>query len=57
MSSISAKIKEFFPDLAIMKNMPNRGLFTGRNLPSFVKDYIILRFAGEDGTADRDKVT
>lgn len=57
MSSISAKIKEFFPDLAIMKNMANRGLFTGRNLPSFVKDYIILRFAGEDGTADRDKVT
>ena len=39
-----------------MKNSANSGLFSGRNLPSFVKDYIIRRFAGEDGIADRDKV-
>lgn len=57
MSSISEKIKEYFPDLAIMKNSANSGLFTGRNLPSFVKDYIIRRFAGEDGIADRKKVS
>lgn len=57
MSNISEKIKVFFPDLAIMKNSANRGLFAGRNLPSFVKDYIIRRFAGEDGIADRDKVS
>jgi len=56
MSNISDKIKEFFPDLAIMKNSANSGLFAGRNIPSFVKDYIIRRFAGEDGIADRDKV-
>lgn len=57
MSSISEKIKKYFPDLAIMKNSANSGLFTGRNLPSFVKDYIIRRFAGEDGIADRKKVS
>jgi ATP-dependent Lon protease len=57
MSSISEKIKEYFPDLAIMKNSANSGLFTGRNLPSFVKDYIIRRFAGEDGIADHKKVS
>ena len=56
MSNISEKIKEYFPDLAIMKNSANNGLFSGRNLPSFVKDYIIRRFASEDGIADRDKV-
>lgn len=52
MSNISEKIKEYFPDLAIMKNSANNGLFSGRNLPSFVKDYIIRRFASEDGIAD-----
>lgn len=56
MSNISEKIKEYFPDLAIMKNSANNGLFSGRNLPSFVKDYIIRRFASEYGIADRDMV-
>lgn len=57
MSYISEKIKEFFPDLAIMKNSANSSLFAGRNLPSFVKDYIIRRFSNEEGLADRAKVT
>lgn len=57
MSNISAKIKEFFPDLAIMKNNANNSLFVGRNIPSFVKDYIIMRFSDENGQVDREKVT
>lgn len=57
MSYISEKIKEFFPDLAIMKNSVNSSLFAGRNLPSFVKDYIIRRFSNEEGLVDRAKVT
>jgi ATP-dependent Lon protease len=57
MSYISEKIKEFFPDLAIMKNSANSSLFAGRNLPSFVKDYIIRRFSNEEGLVDRAKVT
>ena len=56
MNLISKKIKQIFPDLAVMKNTSNKSLFAGRNLPSFVKDYIIRRFANEDGIADRDKV-
>ena len=57
MSYISEKIKEFFPDLAIMKNSANNSLFAGRNIPSFVKDYIIMRFSDENGQVDREKVT
>lgn len=57
MSYISEKIREFFPDLAIMKNSANSSLFAGRNLPSFVKDYIIRRFSDEEGQVDREKVS
>lgn len=57
MSYISQKIKEYFPDLAIMKNSANNSLFAGRNIPSFVKDYIIMRFSDEEGNVDREKVT
>ncbi|MBP5506729.1 MAG: BREX system Lon protease-like protein BrxL [Prevotella sp.] len=58
MSYINEKIKEQFPDLAVMKNETNRSLFAGRTtLPSFVKDYILRRFSDENGVADREKVS
>lgn len=57
MSYISDKIKEFFPDSAIMKNSANSSLFAGRNLPSFAKDYIIMRFSDEKGQVNREKVS
>lgn len=56
MSNISEKIREFFPDLAIMKNNANSSLFAGRNIPSFVKDYIIRKFSDEEGSVNRKKV-
>ncbi len=56
MNIISEKIKNAFPDLAVMKNTANKSLFEGRNLPSFVKDYILCKYSDEKGTADRDQV-
>lgn len=57
MSYINEKIRTEFPDLAIMKNEANKSLFAGRpTIPSFVRDYIIRRFADENGLADREKV-
>lgn len=56
MSIISEKIRDAFPDLAVMKNTANDSLFEGRNLPSFVKDYIIIRYADAQGIADREQV-
>lgn len=56
MSYISQKIKDYFPKWAIMKNSVNDSLFEGRNLPSFVKDYIITKFSNEEGQVNREKV-
>lgn len=51
--NISAKIKEHFADYAICKNKVAYGLFAGRNLPTFVKDYILNRFSkGEERDED-----
>lgn len=38
---ISDKIKKTFPDLAVYKSDNMDSLFGGRNLPSFIKDYIV----------------
>ena len=42
---ISTKIQELFADYAICKERAAYDLFAGRNLPSFVKDYILNRFS------------
>lgn len=49
MNDLSTKIQEHFADYAICKNKAAYGLFAGRNLPTFVKDYILNRFStGEE---------
>lgn len=53
---ISDKIKKTFPDLAVYKSGNMDSLFVGRNLPSFIKDYIVKRFSDTAGVVDRDAV-
>lgn len=53
---ISDKIKKTFPDLAVYKSGNMDSLFGGRNLPSFIKDYIVKRFSDTAGVVDRDAV-
>lgn len=49
MDTISTRIQEVFADYAICKDKAAYGLFAGRNLPTFVKDYILNRFSkGEE---------
>lgn len=53
MDTISTKIQETFADYAICKDKSAYGLFAGRNLPTFVKDYILNRFSkGEERDED-----
>ena len=53
MSEISTKIQKIFADYAICKDKSAYGLFAGRNLPTFVKDYILNRFSnGEERDED-----
>lgn len=53
MDAISTKIQGAFADYAICKDKSAYGLFAGRNLPTFVKDYILNRFSkGEERDED-----
>ncbi|MCM1168671.1 MAG: BREX system Lon protease-like protein BrxL [Bacteroides sp.] len=54
MSYINQKIKDTFPDVSVMKSRENDSLFVGRNLPSFVKDFILRRFSDAEGRADKE---
>lgn len=52
MTYINKKIKEVFPDLSVMKQAGNNAFFKGRNLPSFVKDFVLRRYTDFEGHVD-----
>jgi ATP-dependent Lon protease len=56
MSSIGQKIKQVFPDIAILKDQDNYSVFNGRNLPSFVKDFLIRKHIDSDGNLNKEAI-
>lgn len=57
MSTIGNKIKQVFGSAAVYKNPSNYEVFNGRNLPSFVKDYLISTHIAADGSFKREALT
>ena len=54
MSEIGNKIRNVFGTSAVYKNPDNNEVFIGRNLPSFVKDYLIATHLNPDGSLRRE---
>lgn len=46
------KIREVFPEESVFKTPKNYRVFSGQNLPSFVKDWLIKRYTDENGALD-----
>ncbi len=57
MSIIGNKIKQVFGNAAVYKNPANYEVFNGRNLPSFVKDYLISTHIAADGSFKREALS
>ena len=54
----SQKVREQFASMAIYKDPAStNSLFAGRNLPSFVKDFILKRYINNAGVVNRDGLT
>lgn len=51
--TIGVKIKSVFSELAVYKNKSNYSVFAGRNLPSFVKDFLLKKHINENGEVDK----
>jgi ATP-dependent Lon protease len=56
MSVLGEKIRLVFRDAAVYKNPDNNEVFIGRNLPSFVKDYLIAKHVDANGVLHRDEL-
>lgn len=51
------KAKLYFANMAIYKDDKTNSFFVGRNLPSFVKDFILKRYTNEYGQVDANALT
>lgn len=56
MSYIGSKIQQVFGPAAVYKNPSFYDVFTGRNLPSFIKDYLISTHVTPDGSFKREQL-
>ena len=55
---LSNKIKQYFSSMAIYKDPEKtNNLFSGRNLPSFVKDFLLKRYIDFDGNLNAQGLT
>lgn len=54
MMELDRKIKNSFPDESVYKIPERYSVFSGKNLPSFIKDWLTKKFTDSDGTLDTD---
>ncbi len=52
MEQLDEKIKNSFPDESVYKIPDRYSIFSGKSLPSFIKDWLIRKFTDENGELD-----
>ncbi|MDI6850711.1 MAG: BREX system Lon protease-like protein BrxL [bacterium] len=56
LNHLDKKIKEIFPEESLLKIKENYSVFEGKNLPSFIKDWLVKKFSYEDGRIDVEEM-
>lgn len=56
-TNLDLKIKEVFPDESVYKIKENYSVFAGKNIPAFIRDWLIKKFTDSDGVLDKDLLT
>lgn len=50
------KVKEIFADMIVLKNPQRAGFFKDLKMPSFMRDWIVMKFSDDDGEIDPERV-
>lgn len=50
------KLRDVFADMVVLKNPQRAGFFKDLRLPSFMRDWIVMKFSDDDGEIDTDRV-
>ncbi len=55
--TLNAKLKKFFGDMLVYKSSGNAKFFSALSLPSFMRDWLVMRFSDEDGRVDTEEIS
>ncbi len=50
------KIRDVFSDMVVLKNPKRTEFFSNLSLPSYMRDWLVMKFSDEDGEIDYDSV-
>lgn len=50
------KIKEVFADMVVLKDPQRSEYFSNLSIPSYMRDWLVMKFSDDDGTIDYDSV-
>lgn len=56
MKTLDEKITNAFPEESVIKIPQNYSVFAGKNLPSFIKDYLVKRYTDKSGILDKRSI-
>ena len=55
--ALEIKLKKFFGDMLVYKSSGNAKFFSSLSLPSFMRDWLVMRFSDEDGHIDTEEIS
>ena len=55
--TLEAKLKKYFGDMLVYKSSGNEKFFSALSLPSFMRDWLVMKFSDEDGRVDTEEIS
>lgn len=56
-SEYEAKLKQYYGDMLVYKSSANSKFFSALSLPSFMRDWLVMRFSDSNGVIDKQEVS
>lgn len=56
-SEYETKLKQYYGDMLVYKSSSNSKFFSALSLPSFMRDWLVMRFSDENGEINKKEVT
>jgi len=51
------KLRQYYSDMLVFKSSTNSKFFSALSLPSFMRDWLVMRFSDENGVIDKQEVS
>lgn len=53
---MTEKLREYFDDMVVFKDLKNNSVFASLGLPSFTRDWLLRKFEDDEGSVLRQRI-